>query len=375
MYEDYTYDEIMTSKMAKVNEIYPGIDVRPGSLIYTACAPDSLEEAMIYSALDVILAQTFASSADRAYLILRAADRNMSPIAATYAVIEGVFTFSGSIIPELSIGSTYTAGNYTWAISEKVDAYHYLLKCTTAGSDPNHVTIGDRLLPVSSVSGLSSATIQEISILGEDEEDTETFRARYLASFKNSSYGFNRAQYIEVIGALDGVGLVKPFRASKVSSDNTVEHNHPGHVAIFITDSDYGVPTDALIDSVQTTIDPTQNQGDGMGLAPIDHEVHIAKANMQVINISADFTFVTGITFDDCKDKITAAITTYLHTLNKLWTTYTNLTVRKSQIESAIISLSDYIVDVQNTKINGGTDNLVLGETYIAQMGTVTKNS
>ena len=48
---------------------------------------------------------------------------------------------------------------------------------------------------------------------GEDEEETESFRSRYLASFQAQSFGGNRADYLEKTEALPGVGGVRVFRA------------------------------------------------------------------------------------------------------------------------------------------------------------------
>ena len=40
---------------------------------------------------------------------------------------------------------------------------------------------------------------------GEDEEDTEAFRNRYLDSFSSQSYGGNRRDYKEKVGSLERV--------------------------------------------------------------------------------------------------------------------------------------------------------------------------
>lgn len=57
MYEDKTYEAILQEKLARVAS---SLDKREGSIIFDALAPNSLESAMIYVALDTVLNETFA---------------------------------------------------------------------------------------------------------------------------------------------------------------------------------------------------------------------------------------------------------------------------------------------------------------------------
>lgn len=66
MYEDKTYEAILQEKLARVAS---SLDKREGSIIFDALAPNSLESAMIYVALDTVLNETFADTASRDYLI------------------------------------------------------------------------------------------------------------------------------------------------------------------------------------------------------------------------------------------------------------------------------------------------------------------
>ena len=55
------------------------------------------------------------------------------------------------------------------------------------GEEPNG-SVGD-LVPIDYVPGLTSAKITEMLIPGEDEEETESIRQRYLDSFNLQAYG------------------------------------------------------------------------------------------------------------------------------------------------------------------------------------------
>ena len=185
--------------------------------------------------------------------------------------------------------------------------------------------------------------------------------SRYLNSFENQSYGFNRGQYIEVTEALPGVGGCKPYRAWK----------GPGTVKLVITGSDYQPPSDTLINTVQTTIDPTQNSGDGIGLAPIDHEVTVVGAAGTTVNISTTLTFASGWNLTECLPYIQSALDAYYIELNSTWSKEAGLIVRVSQIESRLLALAG-IVDISGTTLNGQAGNLTLDKDAVAVRGSFT---
>ncbi len=348
MYEDKTYEALLRDKLARVAST---LDKREGSIIYDALAPNSLESAMIYVALDTILNETFADTASREYLIMRCAERGIAPFAATAAVAVGEFNI------DVPLGSRFSCDKYNWVVTEKISDGHFYLTCETAGADPNGY-IG-QLVPIDYIDSLMAAELAAIVIYGEDEEDTEALRLRYLNSFHGQSYGFNRSQYIEVTEALPGVGGCKPYRA----------YNGPGTVKLVITDSNYSVPSEELISSVQTAIDPTQNKGEGIGLAPIDHEVTVVPVTGIEVNISTNLTFESGWSLEECMPYIESALDTYYKELNSVWSREDGLLVRISQIESRLLAVNG-IVDVGGTELNGKTSNLVLSADEIAVRGS-----
>lgn len=350
MYEAKTYEALLQEKLAEVSAL---LDKREGSIIYDTLAPNSLESAMLYVALDSVLNESFADTASRDYLVKRCAERGITPLDATAAVGLGVFNM------DVDIGSRFSCDPYNWVVTEKVETGQYYLTCETVGADPNSYT--GSLIPIDYISGLATATLSYIVIYGEDEEDTETLRARYLDSFDNQSYGFNKRQYIETVESLPGVGGCKPYRA----------WDGPGTVKLVITDSNFEPPTDELVDYVQTVIDPTQNNGDGEGLAPIDHEVTVSGVTSTTINVSTELTFASGWSLDECLTYIEAALDAYYADLNATWADEENLLVRISQIESCILAL-DGVVDITDTMLNGEASNVTLDADAVAVRGSFT---
>lgn len=352
MYESITYESILQRMLDKMPNT---LDKREGSVIYDALAPAAVELQLMYIELDVILNESFGDTASRTYLIKRAAERGLTPNDATYAILKGVFNKA------VNIGARFSLGTLNYAVTEVVDntTHSYKLKCETAGVIGNSQF--GKLVPIDYIDGLTSAQLTELLIPGEDEEATETFRARYLASFDSQAYGGNIADYKEKVNAISGVGGVKVYPVWAGG----------GTVKLVIINSEYEVPSAEMIKTVQTTIDPVTNSGEGDGVAPIGHKVTVVGATAQSINIGLTLTFSGTYTFADLKASIESLIDAYFLEINKTWDDNMVSIIRVSQIETRILTLSG-IVDVQNTTLNGVAGNLTLDANSIAVRGTIS---
>lgn len=351
MFEENTFENLLKRMLSKVPS---GIDKREGSIIYDALAPVAAELAQAYIQLDAAVSETFADTADRQYLILRAKERGLKPYEATAAEVKGVFNCA------VPIGSRYSLDEFNYTVAEKTNEseHSYRLVCETAGSSANHKT--GILVPIDYIEGLETATITEVLIPGEDEEDTEDFRKRYFESFNSEAFGGNRADYIKKVNEIQGVGGVKVYRAWKGG----------GTVKLVIINSEYGVPSAELVEKVQTAVDPTQNSGEGLGIAPIDHVVTVAAATEQKINVSTTITYASGWNFEETKPYIEKVIDDYLKELNETWQNKDNLIVRVSQIESRILDLEG-VLDIENTAINGTKGNYTVPTDSVAVRGDI----
>lgn len=141
-----------------------------------------------------------------------------------------------------------------------------------------------------------------------------------------------------------------------------------GTVLLTILNSDYGVASDTLIQTVQNTIDPAENAGEGYGLAPIGHVVSVKSAKEVTVTLKTKITFDTGYSWSNLQNSIDTAVQDYLLELRKGWADTAYLVVRISQIETRLLSIKG-IVDIENTKINGSTDNLTLGKYEVPVFG------
>lgn len=358
MFEDKTFENLLDEKLKQVDSKY---DKREGSIIYDALAPNSAEDAQVYIVLEWMFAQQHGETASRENLIKIAYDtRGLTPLEATYAKLKGVFN------TEIEIGARFTLDDLSYAVTELIDdvEHTYILQCETIG------TVGNRhlgtLIPINYIAGLTSAELTEVLVYARDEEDTEVFRQRWRDSFNSKTFGGNKADYKEKIKEIEGVGGVKVDRATNASGQKV-----GGYVRCTVISSNYDVPSAELVDSIQTTIDPEQNHGEGDGLAPIGAVVNVHSVTGVTIDVSAKLTFDTGYSFASVEKQIQSAIDGYFLELCKSWENDTSgLIVRTARVESAILDVQG-VLDIADTTLNGGTENIVLDAYSIPVRGDV----
>lgn len=349
MYENVTYESILQRMLDRIPNT---MDKREGSIIYDALAPAAIELQLMYLELDVIMNESFADTASREYLIRRASERGIAPENATNAVLKGVFTPSDIDV----LGKRFSCDTLNYTVTEHIKDGEWKLKCETLGKEGNG-TFGT-LIPIEYIDGLESGKITELLIPAENEEDTETFRKRYFESFESHAFGGNVADYKQKTNSIDGVGGTKV----------TPAWNGGGTVLLTIIDSDFGKPSDALIELVQNTIDPTYD-GRGQGIAPIGHVVTVRGTEELEVNVTTNITFGSEYDFDKLEDDIREEIETYLAELRKNWGA-NYLTIRSSQIDARLLDI-DGIIDIQNTSVNG-SKNIVTNGYQIPVIGSVT---
>ena len=343
-----TYEEILQRMLDRVPN---NIDKREGSIIFNALAPAAVELTQMYIEVQRILNEGFADTASRPYLIKRAAERGITPEPATAAVVKGEFNI------DVPIGSRFSLDDLNYVVVEKISKGVFKLQCETIGSKPNSYL--GTLIPIDYIDGLTNAEVTEILIPGEDEEETEVFRERYFQSFDPQSYGGNIADYKQKTKSIPGVGSVKVYPV----------WNGGGTVKLVIIDSEYQKPSSELVDQVQTLIDPVQNQGQGLGIAPIGHVVTVEGVKERVVNISTNITYQQGWQWEDIKPYIEEAIDEYFLELIKEWEDV-DIIIRISQIETRILGIEG-VIDVGNTEINGIAENLVLESDEIPVRGEI----
>lgn len=352
MYENMTYERIQRRVLARVS---PQFDKREGSIIFDATAPISFELAEAYIMAQVILRETFATTASREFLVLRAAEYNIYPEEATPAEVEGKFN------RPIDLGTRFNFDKYNFVTVDVInpEEYTYKLVCETPGIGGN-TCIGD-VTPITQIGGLEVAKITKLITPGEDEEDTEVFRQRYMKALKSKAYGGNGDDYDEKVRKIHGVGGVKTYRC----------WNGGGTVKCVIIDTQYNSPDAEMIEEVQQEIDPTQD-GKGYGVAPIGHIVTVVGATKVPINIEGTITPESGYTVDGLMSAIKAKINEYLLDRKVEWSTQSdknNVTVRSAFILTKILDIKG--IEDASISFSGGTSKIELATDAIPELGTL----
>lgn len=395
-----TYDEILERMIARVPDKF---DKREGSVIFDALSPVAVEVQNSYIELNRLIAESYADSASREYLILRCKERGIAPYEATNAVLKGKFTPADIDV----VGKRFNIGSVNYVVTEKIAEGEYKVECESSG------IIGNRymgtMIPIEYIEGLETAEITEVLIPGEDAEDAESLRKRYFGSFNIRAFGGNRADYIEKVSAVAGVGGVKVTRvwnadirpAELVPAESVlawIESNSgsfPDDVQVWLTkitaaatsgkltvggcvlvtvlDSEYNTASAALVERVKETLDPAENTGEGMGVLPIGHVVTVQSTEGVEVSITANITFDEGFGWDNLGSAIENAVSEYLLELRKSWQNTGSIVVRISQIETHILGIKG-IIDITDTALNGEPANLALGAYEVPVFGKAAAN-
>lgn len=383
-----TYEAILERMLASAPA---DVDKREGSIIYDALAPCAAELAKAYIDLEQFREECYAETASREFLVLRAAERGITPRAATNAILSAEFNV------DVPIGSRFSLDGLNYVVTDE-----NVVTCETAGTEGNR-HFGDAL-PIDFIDGLETAKITALLIPAQDDEDTESLRKRYFGSFNIRAFGGNRADYIEKVSAIAGVGGVKVTRvwngdikpAEFVPAESVLawlESNSGtlpedvqawlskiiaaatsgkltagGCVLVTVLDSEYNTASAALIERVKETLDPADSAGEGMGVLPIGHVVTVQSAVGVPVDVTTNITFDEGYSWDNLRAAIENAVSGYLFELRKKWASTGSIIVRISQIETRILDIEG-VLDIADTALNGEPANLTLGAYEVPVFG------
>ena len=334
MYEGQTFEAIMERCMDRVAT---SVDKREGAIVYDAVAQAAAELAILYIELEYNRNRGFPDTAAGQDLTDKCKEGRIFREAATCAIRKGYFEGANGAGYDPPIGSRFSGGGINFAVIRSIGSGQCQLQAETAGAVGNGY-IGT-LYPIDSMEGLTAARLADILIPGEDEEDDETLRRRYLESLRSRAFGGNMADYRQKVLSMQGVGGCKVLPVWAGGGKSL-----------------------------------TENSGQGYGMAPIGHSVTVRKVLEKPINVSLQLSYASGISYNDVKQAVEAAIQGYFQELVQSWADSTSLTVRISQIENRILDVEG-IVDIGGTSLNGSPANAVLNMDAIPVLGSVTASA
>ena len=368
--EDTDYEVILSNYLGNVRD---DVDKREGSIIWDAGAPCCIEIAKAYVYLYAMVLNCFASTAEAPYIDYRAEEVGLERDKSTYASRLGTFTDGNNAPFSIAMGTSFSTINETTLVNFTITSVYtvdgvtvpgsYILKCDTAGTVGNEYF--GAIVPVHNINGLATATLTDILIPGEEQENTETLRLEYFRRVKTKSFNGNVAAYKELVTSIEGVGSCQVYPA--VLGDMTIK--------LSILDSNYNKASETLVTNVAKALDPYYDDsnyaGQGLGLAPIDHKTVAVTGTELTVNISATLTLDSGVTLQAILPTLTANIESYFLQLRKGLAEGDELNKYKCSVYLA--KIQSYIVNTQgvanitNLKLNNVASDVVLTETKALQ--------
>lgn len=367
--DEQDYEYILNSYLANVRD---DVDKREGSIIWDSGAPCCIEIAKAYLYLQAMIMNAFAATATSPYLEYRCAEQGIERHPATTAKRLGTFTDGNDDPYPIVIGTQFSTVGETNLVNFTVTEVFtsegqtvpgsYILECTEPGTIGNEY-FGE-IVPIYNLSGLATATLSDILIPGEDEEDLEDLRARYFSVVNQKPFAGNIEHYREFTENIQGVGSCQIYPVWAGG----------GTVKISILDSNFNAPSSTLINTVQQAIDPHYNDdyaGKGIGQAPIGHVVTVVGASNFTVNVQCQIEMTTGLIVNQVRAGIEQNIRDYLLSLRKQWHQATDLNIYglkviRARVESAILNATG-VTNVISCKLNNANLDITLQEDEILQ--------
>lgn len=365
-------------EQAMLNRVPAEIDTREGSMVQTAIGPAAWFLEGVYLLLSQMQDNACVDKAVGESLDKKVLERGITRNPAVPAVRKGLCNVP---VPSGSQFKTINGADSVIFVSgEEIfhsDAgYVYAMTCRIPGTAGNSYT--GKLLPITSVAGLTSAVLGELITAGVEEETDDALRARFFETFNAAAFGGNIQSYRNAILEISGVGAVQVYPVWQGG----------GTVLCSILDDQYKPALPALVKQVQEVICPpedgeTQPSANGYGMAPIGAAVTITTAEVLTLDVACHIEFISGIPngAELYQSEVEHKIREYLDTVSREWgkplTGYAvayPVTVYISRIIFAVLSI-EQVVNVTDVMINGSGGDLHLLETAEVQqipvLGTV----
>lgn len=360
-------DELAANYMAQdfeywlnlmLDNVPDDIDQRVGSIIYDAVAPAAMVMAQQSLSLANIVKQTYIKTAQGQFLDYRAAEHGTARYAATQTEVKAKFLDSdGNPINNVQIGDQFASIGETpifYTVKKINDDLTGELTADDPGTTANSY-IG-QILPVTSNDSLSWAEITEIVAPARDEETDDHLRDRLLRADDWIAYGGNITDYLAMLNKISEVGAGQVYPV----------WNGAGTVKLVIVDNNLMPASADLVKKVKNIIDPVDNESQGYGLAPIDHQVTVVAPTPLMVNIAATVNIDGTHGADIVKAKIKTAIEEYFKLLRQSWNNIDaktgrgySQTIYRSKILSQIMMV-DGVINVSVPTLNGTDQDIAL---------------
>ena len=328
-----TYEELL---QAMLDRVPSDVDKREGSVIYDALAPCAYFLTQQNFQLDNFINLVLPDTALGEYLDRAAETYNVFRKPATKAIRK--MTASGLV----EIGTRWGISNLVYIVKEEESETEYRVECETPGVIGNQYS--GAMQPISNIIGIT-AELGDIITPGADEETDEALRERLYTKIRLPATSGNVYHYQQWALEVSGTGAAKVFPLA----------DGPGTVTVLVVDSDKKISS-SLPKTVAEYIET---------MRPIGATVTVKSPDSVSINIEARVLRSESKTLDDVKKAYKDAVDTFLQE-----TVFTTSRISYAKLGSLLLDIPG-VEDFEGFLLNGGTGNVMIGETQIPVTGTI----
>ncbi|MBE5966407.1 MAG: baseplate J/gp47 family protein [Lachnospiraceae bacterium] len=329
-----TYENILKDMLGRVTS---DVDKREGSVIYDALAPAAYKLAEAYFMLNIFLDLVSGDTAVGEFLDRVVADYGIKRKPGTYAIRQ--IETSG----EIAIGTRWGLNDTTYVITELKSEHTYQAQCEQIGSIGNQYA--GQLENIDNVSGVT-ASLTDIITSGENEETDDNLRSRFYSQVQSTSTSGNIYDYKKWALEVPGCGDAKIFPL----------WDGNGTVKVLVIDENMEIASElpsAVYDYIET-------------VRPIGAIVTVESPKEKNINIAANIALDGSASLEDVKAEFASLTAEYFRKA-----TFDFYTISYAKIGSLLLSVPG-VADYSGLSLNGGIENIVIGEEEIPILGTIT---
>ena len=359
--EKYTFDYLIDSALDRIPDT---IDKREGSIIYDALAPACFELANYYLELGRLLNNTYAATAVDEFLDLKVAEQGLTRYDSSFAERKGVFTNNLDLPMNIPLGARFSSVTdteeeaITFVVIREVEegvAGEYVLQSEKKGTIGNQYV--GTIIPITFIQNLKTAYVSEVLTPGRNSETDEELRSRYLQILQTKSFGGNVTQYDQMIRDISGVGEVQVYPV----------WNGGGTVLLSVIDTSYLPIDETFRNFIKNEVDPDEFTGEGMGLAPIGHEVTVSTPETYIVNFSFNLDLAQGYGIEQIRPYVISTLENYFTDLRKSWGVADDenkysVAIYIAKINSILLNIEG-IANVTGTTINNTEVDLIIDQT------------
>lgn len=329
-----TYESLRESFLKNISDEY---DKREGTISYMLASAAAMATMDMYDYIDKMGSECYLDTATGANLERLCAIAGIERRGATKAVVK----IEGG--DGLRCGDKVATDDMSYSVISEEDGY-FKAEADTAGSAANSY-IGE-VVAQERADITEGINIVSIIAKGEDEEDDESFRKRFVDMVKCPVCPGNVRYYKEMADSVSGIGGRRIIPAEEKM----------GVIRMIITDTDYEAASDELIDYVQEIMDPKDKTGLGYGLAPLGHKVTVESAEKVNVDIKVE---LEGVTTDAYYLRLARSkLPIIFKEINEDWDKTDYIVLRDRVIEDCFLELG--VDDINVVSINGNANRLIL---------------